>query len=110
MGLIPEEWFIKRASTTGQETYFDRAAITERIEAILSMKDKMSLEEIAAQFRAPESENKTAPPSVRFVWQYGEKNLPLDDSTGIFLVSSRGKTIEITEKVKKIAMEEFENE
>ena len=110
MGLIPEEWFIKRASTTGQETYFDRAAITERIEAIMSMKDKMSLEEIAAQFRAPESENKTAPPSVRFVWKYGEKNLPLDDSTGIFLVSSRGKTIDITEKIKKIAMEEFENE
>mgnify|MGYP002678877869 FL=1 len=38
MDLIPEEWFIKKATPTGQETFFVRDKILERIELILSMK------------------------------------------------------------------------
>lgn len=46
-GLIPEEWFDKRSSYTGQETYFPKEAILNRIETILSYKNDKSLEEIA---------------------------------------------------------------
>lgn len=46
-GLIPEHWFMKRATFTGQETFFPREQILKRIETILSLRDRYSLEEIA---------------------------------------------------------------
>ena len=46
-GLIPEEWFIKQPSFTGQETIFPRNKIIARIRAIQELKDKYSLEELA---------------------------------------------------------------
>ncbi len=45
--LIPEEWFIKQASYTGQETFFSREQVLERVHSILDMKDAHSLEELA---------------------------------------------------------------
>ena len=45
-GLIPEEWFVKKSSYTGQETFFPRDRILERIGVILERKDDQSLEEI----------------------------------------------------------------
>ena len=56
MNIIPEDWFIKKSSSTGQETYFKRDKILERIEVILSMKDNASLDEIAALFNKKEEE------------------------------------------------------
>lgn len=48
--LIPDEWFIHRATFTGQETFFPREKILERIEKIKLMKDTMSLDDIAETF------------------------------------------------------------
>ncbi|WP_067929163.1 YhbD family protein [Alicyclobacillus shizuokensis] len=48
--LIPEEWFIRRSTFTGQETFFPRQQILARIEKIQSMKDDLSLDEMAAMF------------------------------------------------------------
>lgn len=45
-GLIPEEWFDKRSSFTGQETWFPRKKVIERVNKIMAMKDERSLEEI----------------------------------------------------------------
>jgi DNA-binding transcriptional MerR regulator len=45
--LIPEEWFIKQSSYTGQETFFPREQILSRIKSILDLKDDYSLEELA---------------------------------------------------------------
>ncbi len=45
--LIPEEWFIKQSSFTGQETFFPREQVLNRIQAIQELKDKYSLEEMA---------------------------------------------------------------
>ncbi|MDF2538436.1 MAG: hypothetical protein K0S76_1457 [Herbinix sp.] len=45
--LIPEEWFIKQSSYTGQETFFPREQILSRIKSILELKDLYSLEELA---------------------------------------------------------------
>lgn len=48
MGLIPEEWFVRKATFTGTETFFPRERVLARIEKIKSMKDgDLSLEEIA---------------------------------------------------------------
>lgn len=47
-GLIPEEWFVKKSSFTGQETFFPRDKMIARVERILSMKDEdLSLDDIA---------------------------------------------------------------
>lgn len=45
--LIPDEWFIHRATFTGQETFFPRDKILERINKILELKETMSLDVIA---------------------------------------------------------------
>lgn len=48
--LIPEEWFIKKSSYTGQETFFPRDSIISRIETILQLKDTYSMEQLAEMF------------------------------------------------------------
>jgi DNA-binding transcriptional MerR regulator len=48
--LIPEDWFIRKSSFTGQETYFPRHQILPRIDKILNMKDGLSLDELADVF------------------------------------------------------------
>lgn len=50
MGMIPESWFIKRPSSTGQETILPRKKIIRRIQQILQMMETQSLEKIVAKF------------------------------------------------------------
>ncbi|MBN2909853.1 YhbD family protein [Polycladomyces sp. WAk] len=45
--LIPEEWFIRKSTYTGQETFFPKQKILDRIDKIKRMKDDLSLDEIA---------------------------------------------------------------
>lgn len=47
-GLIPEDWFIRKSTFTGQETFFPREKALGRIEKIKNMKNEdASLDEIA---------------------------------------------------------------
>lgn len=48
--IIPEDWFMKKSSFTGQETFFPKAKILERIERIMELKDDQSLDDIARVF------------------------------------------------------------
>jgi len=48
--LIPEEWFIKKSSYTGQETFFPREKIINRINKIIELTDDMPLDDLAAMF------------------------------------------------------------
>ncbi len=48
--LIPEAWFIKKSSYTGQETFFPREKIINRINKIIDLKDDMPLDDLAAMF------------------------------------------------------------
>jgi Protein of unknown function (DUF4004) len=45
--LIPEEWFIRKSTFTGQETFFPKERILERIGKIKNMKGDTSLDELA---------------------------------------------------------------
>ncbi|HMK47678.1 MAG TPA: YhbD family protein [Methanocella sp.] len=45
--LIPEEWFIRKSTFTGQETFFPRDKILARIEKIKNMKEDLSLDDLA---------------------------------------------------------------
>jgi hypothetical protein len=48
--LIPEEWFIKKAVSTGQETFFPKQKILARIDKIKNMKEDVSLNDLADVF------------------------------------------------------------
>ncbi len=45
--LIPEEWFIKKSTFTGQETFFPKDRILDRVEKIKNMKGDVSLDDLA---------------------------------------------------------------
>ncbi len=90
-GLIPEDWFIRKSTPTGQETFFPRELIVERVNYIMSEKDSASLEELAG--RVVDKEKR-----VVFVVEtrYGKKEFFAEDVTGIKLVYGE-KTVELAE-------------
>ena len=49
-GLIPEDWFIRKSTFTGQETFFPRSRVLARIEKIKNMKEDISLDDLADVF------------------------------------------------------------
>jgi len=49
-GLIPEEWFIRKSTFTGQETFFPKTKVLSRIDKILRMKEDVSLDDLADTF------------------------------------------------------------
>jgi len=46
-GLIPEAWFVKKAAFTGQETFFPRIEILERVGRIQGLKEDLPLDQLA---------------------------------------------------------------
>lgn len=48
--LIPEAWFIRRSTFTGQETFFPKGLVLARVRKILDMKEELSLDELAEKF------------------------------------------------------------
>ena len=46
-GLIPEEWFLRKSTFTGQETFFPRDKVLARVEKIRQLKEDASLDELA---------------------------------------------------------------
>ena len=96
-GLIPEEWFIKKATVTGQETFFPKSLICERVELIKSQKDELSLDELARHFSS-ESERR-AIMIVNTI--YGEKVFYLNEINSVVIDGGEGKKCDITEEIKK---------
>ncbi len=47
LGLIPEDWFIKKSTVIGQETFLKKAQICQRVELILNRDENTSLEELS---------------------------------------------------------------
>ncbi|MDI4647511.1 YhbD family protein [Cohnella hashimotonis] len=54
--LIPEEWFIRKSTFTGQETFFPKDMILARIDRIMNMKEDLSLDELADKLSPFQSE------------------------------------------------------
>lgn len=96
MGLIPEDWFLKQASSTGQETFFPEKLICERVEIILGKKDSTSLEELAMQFSGAQKEE-----SFLIVdTVYGEKKFSRGDIRSVKIL--QGEVSEdITQGIEK---------
>ena len=92
MGLIPEEWFCKKATATGQETFFPRALVCERIELIQSRKDTGSLEALAAEL----SGRAKREASLTVVTSYGTTQYRLQDLQQLLLTDEQGTTLDLT--------------
>ena len=63
-GLIPEEWFVRKSSYTGQETFFPRGKVLYRIEKIKNMKEDISLDDLADVFSPSLDEMSLRPDEV----------------------------------------------
>lgn len=88
MGLIPEDWFQKKSTPTGQETFFIRAQICERIERILSRGN--SLEDLAEELdRPPEQKNHR---EIILVDRFSRKRFPLEELQEIILTDGKKET------------------
>lgn len=90
-GLIPEEWFIKKSTPTGQETFFPKDLIFERVEMILEKKEAVLLDELAEKISGEEESNA----KIVIDTVFGEKVFFLRDIKSIKLVDKNGKIKDI---------------
>lgn len=88
MGLIPEEWLVKKSTFTGQETFFNRELICRRVEEIMSKKDSVSLEDIARELGKKTAEI----PKLRISTKYGDKLFALSEVIDISIISNGTET------------------
>lgn len=79
MGLIPEDWLVKKSTFTGQETFFNRELICKRVEEILSKKDSVSLEALARELGQKTAEI----PKLKISTKYGDKVFYLSEISDI---------------------------
>ena len=95
-GLIPEDWFIKKSTVTGQETFFPKAQICERVELILGQKEDITLDELAGALN--QDAKKQAILTVKTV--YGDRVFSLSDVQSILLDKGNGEIMDLTKYVK----------
>ncbi len=94
-GLIPEEWFIKKTTVTGQETFFPRQLICERMELIKKQKDDISLEELSKLFSKESKKNA----SVIIDTVFGKKTFYLSEIKTIIIDNGDGTKNDITNDI-----------
>lgn len=94
-GLIPEDWFIKKSTVTGQETFFPRELVCERIELIKKQKDDVSLDELSDHFSSESKKKATLVIDTAF----GKKVFYLNDIRSILLEDNEGNKKDITDEV-----------
>ena len=94
-GLIPEDWFIKKSTVTGQETFFPRQLICERMELIQKQKDETSLEELSKQFSSESQKNATIVLNTAF----GSKTFYLSDIKSVIIDDGEGTQRDITNEI-----------
>ena len=86
--LIPEEWFIRKSTYTGQETFFPKERIMDRIEKIKDMKGDVSLDDLANMLS----------PNLSELMMKSENLIKLDiisKNTLDFYIKERGKDHEL---------------
>lgn len=100
-GLIPDEWFIKKSTVTGQETFFPEKLVCERIETIQSMKEDILLDELAKKLSGEEKKNEFIVLDTAF----GEKSFRVCDVKSVSLIDKAGNVRDVTGIIKKMLEE-----
>ena len=98
-GLIPEEWFIRKSTVTGQETFFPCELVCARMEEILSQKDEASLDELARRF-VQNTEEEGGCLVIRT--KYGDKSFRLSDIQSVSVITRGEEEKDITSILKTI--------
>ena len=93
-GLIPEEWFIKKATVTGQETFFPEELICERVERILSGKNEQELSALARQLRGETQRHET----ITLYTVFGEKRFRREEIQRAAVQTEDGET-DVTDRL-----------
>ena len=96
-GLIPDEWFIKKSTVTGQETFFPEKLVCERVELIIDKKEDVLLDELAKEISGEESKNEF----IVLNTEFGEKSFRLCDVKGISIIDKNGEVTDIFELIKQ---------
>ena len=104
-GLIPDEWFIKKSTVTGQETFFPEKLVCERVETIQSMKEEVLLDELADKLSGEDKKNEFIVLNTVF----GEKSFRICDVKEIKLIDKCGNEYNLTEYVKEKLICDKEN-
>ena len=94
-GLIPEEWFIKKSTVTGQETFFPRRLICERMELIKAQKDDISLDGISDLVRAASTERA----AVVIDTVFGKRKIYCDEIKSIVIDHGNGETTDVMSRI-----------
>ena len=94
-GLIPEEWFIKKSTVTGQETFFPRRLICERMELIKAQKDDISLDGISDLVRAASTERA----AVVIDTVFGKRKIYFDEIKSIVIDHGNGETTDVMSRI-----------
>ena len=97
-GLIPDEWFIKKSTVTGQETFFPEKLVCERVELIISKKEDVLLDELAKTISREENKNEF----VVLNTEFGDKSFKVCDIKNITVVNKDGVAVEIFEMIKDV--------
>ena len=95
-GLIPEEWFIKKSTSTGQETFFPKDLIFERVEMILSKKEDILLDELAEKISGEEESNA----KIVIETVFGKKTFRIKDIKSVKRILENGETTDFNEILK----------
>jgi len=101
-GLIPDEWFIKRSTVTGQETFFPEKLICPRVEMILEKKEAVLLDQLAKELSGEEEQNET----ILLDTEFGEKTFRLRDIRSIALVRADGSKVDLLKIIEEAAKNE----
>lgn len=102
--LIPEEWFIKQSSYTGQETFFPREQILSRIQSIQELKDKYSLEELAKMLSPEVASLKISLQDLTLIQEVNQGLIP------IFINSFEKEEFDYVELLMMVILSQLNNE
>lgn len=97
MGLIPEDWFIRRSTSTGQETFFRRDQIIPRMDQITER--GASLENLAAELNHRVSPDPEPRAELLIQDAYGLHRYPLEALESVRLALGAEQT-ELLEQLK----------
>jgi DNA-binding transcriptional MerR regulator len=97
MGLIPEDWFIRRSTSTGQETFFRREQIIPRMDQITER--GASLENLAAELNHRASPAPEPRAELLIQDAYGLHRYPLEALESVRLALGEEQT-ELLEQLK----------
>ena len=97
-GLIPDEWFIKKATVTGQETFFPEVLICQRVELILGKKEDVLLDELAKELSGEAQKDAF----LILQTEFGEKSFRMKDIREAHLVDGNGETTDLLAVIRKL--------